>query len=80
MVKTTVYIDEEQAVALRRISARTGRSQAQIIRDAISRETSEAPPRVFKSHGVGRGTGEPIAERADEILRREFGLRKLPRP
>jgi hypothetical protein len=77
MVKTTVYLDEDQAAALRRIAAQTGRSQAQIIRDAVARETAAAPPRVFKSHGAGRGTGEPIAQHADEILREELGRRKL---
>jgi hypothetical protein len=76
MVKTTVYIGEEQAAALRRISAQTGRSRAQIIRDAISRETSSAPRRVFKSHGAGRGSGEPIARNARQILREELGRRR----
>jgi len=77
MVKTTVYLDEEQAAALRRMSARTGRSQAQIIRDAVTRETSAEPPRVFKSHGAGRGSGGPVARNARKILREELGRRKL---
>ncbi len=76
MVKTTVYLGEEQAAALRRLAARTGRSQAEIIRDAIARETATGKQRVFRSHGIGRGTGEAIAEHADEILRREWGRRR----
>jgi hypothetical protein len=76
MVKTTVYLDEEQAAALRRMSAQTGRSQAEIIRGAVAKETSAIGPRVFRSHGAGRGTGEPVARNAREILREEFGRRK----
>ncbi|MGH2960837.1 MAG: ribbon-helix-helix protein, CopG family [Solirubrobacterales bacterium] len=76
MVKTTVYLDEEQAAALRRIAAQTGRSQAAIIREAIARETAAAPPRVFKSHGAGRGSGEPVARNARKILREELGRRR----
>lgn len=77
MVKTTVYLSEDQAAALRRIAAVTGRSQAEIIRTAVARETAAAPPRRFRSHGAGRGTGEPIGEQADAIVRQELGLRKL---
>jgi hypothetical protein len=77
MVKTTVYLEPEQAAALRRAAAQSGRSQAQVIRDAIRRETAEAPPRVFKSHGSGRRRGEPLAETADELRRLGFGARKL---
>jgi len=74
MVKTTVYLDEREAAALRRIAAQTGRSQASIIRDAIAHATASAlPPRRLGSAGAGRGTGAPVARHADEILRREFG-------
>lgn len=77
MVRTTVYLEPEQAAALRRAAAQSGRSQAQVIRDAVRRETAAAAPRVFKSHGVGHGGGEPIGRNADEIVRREMGQRKL---
>ncbi|MHB8690320.1 MAG: ribbon-helix-helix protein, CopG family [Solirubrobacteraceae bacterium] len=46
MVKTTVYLDERDAAALRRIAAETGRSQADIIREAISRTTRGSGPRA----------------------------------
>jgi predicted DNA-binding protein len=73
MVKTTVYLDERDAAALRRMAAETGRSQAEIIREAISRTTRAADGRRLRSSAVGRGTGEPIARRADEIIRAELG-------
>jgi Arc/MetJ-type ribon-helix-helix transcriptional regulator len=84
MVKTTVYLDESDAAALRRLASQTGRSQAEIIREAVHTVTAPARRRVrvLKSAGVGRSSGEPIAEHADEILRREWpeylAKRKLP--
>lgn len=77
MVKTTVYLPDEQAQALRRIAEATSQTQEQFIRDAIEEKLSAAavqpPPRRFRSAGVGHGSGAPIAEHADEILRRELG-------
>jgi len=73
MVKTTVYLDERDAVALRRMAAETGRSQAHIIREAIGRTTREIGPRRLRSAAVGHGDGAPIARNADEIVRAELG-------
>jgi predicted transcriptional regulator len=73
MIRTTVYLDERDAAALRRMAAQTGRSQASIIREAVAEATRPARERSFKSHGVGRGTGEPIGRRAEEILSEELG-------
>jgi len=73
MVKTTVYLEDRDAAALRRLAAESGRSQAEIIREAISRTTQAAGPRRLRSAGVGRGSGEPVARNADEIVRRELG-------
>lgn len=76
MVKTTVYLDEREAGALRRMAADTGRSQASIIREAIATATASHPAsqRRLRSAGAGRGSGEGVARRADEILRQELGL------
>jgi hypothetical protein len=73
MIRTTVYLDERDAAALRRMAAETGRSQASIIREAVARATESARERTFRSHGAGRGTGEPIGRRAEEILEKELG-------
>jgi hypothetical protein len=73
MIRTTVYLDERDAAALRRLAAQTGRSQASIIREAVAEATRPARERTFRSHGAGRGPGEPIGRRADEILREELG-------
>jgi len=76
MVKTTVYLDERDAAALRRMAAESGRSQAEIVRAAISKETRAAAPRRLRSAGVARGSGESVGRNADEILRRELGRSK----
>ncbi len=73
MVKTTVYLDDRDAAALRRIAAESGRSQAEIIREAIGRTTRSVSPRRLRSAGVGRGSGASVARNADRIVREELG-------
>ena len=57
MRKTTVYLNDDDAEALRQLAATTGRSQAELIRDAIRRAVTGAPERRFRSLGQGVGTG-----------------------
>ncbi len=76
MMKTTVYLDECDAAALRRLAAETGRSQADIIREAIGRTTQAVGPRRLRSTAAGRGNGEPVARASDEIVRAELGRSK----
>lgn len=73
MVKTTVYLGEGDAAALRRVAAESGRSQAEIIREAIARAVRSSRPRRLRAAGVGRGSGAPVARDADSIVRRELG-------
>jgi hypothetical protein len=73
MVKTTVYIDERDAATLRRMAAESGRSQAEIMREAIANAGRSARPRRLRSAAVGRGSGAAVARHADEIVRRELG-------
>ncbi|MGH2762559.1 MAG: ribbon-helix-helix protein, CopG family [Thermoleophilaceae bacterium] len=76
MVRTTVYLDERDAAALRRLAAQTGRSQASIIREAVAEVTRPARQRTFRSHGAGRGSGEAVGRGAERILREELGRRR----
>jgi predicted transcriptional regulator len=67
MRKTTVYIPEDLKAALTRLAARTGRSEAELIREALATLTAGAArprPRagIFDS-GVGG-----LAERTDDLL------------
>ena len=73
MVTVTVYLAEGDAVALRRLAAVSGRSQAEIIREAIRRATSGSEPRRLRSVGAGRGSGEAVARHADAIVRADLG-------
>lgn len=76
MIKTTVYLGETEAAALRRLAAQSGRSQAEIIRDAVRHATASSEPRRFRSHGAGRGTGQAVGREAEAILAQELGSRR----
>ena len=69
MVKTTVYLDNDVALALRQSATLEGRSQAELIRDALSAYTARQgrPP----IPGIGEfDSGESnVSERAEQILR-----------
>lgn len=81
MKKTTVYLSEDAALALRRLALQTGRPQAELVRDAIETYTAKnLSKRVFRSAGAGRsGRGRSIADDEEELLRegisRESGWR-----
>ncbi len=67
MIKTTVYLTQHTKRRLAALAARQGRSEAELVREAIDRLVSEAPrkPRypLFRS-------GDPtLARRADELLK-----------
>ena len=69
MVKTTVYLDNELALSLRHLSEVEGRSQAELIRDALKAFTSQ------RIRPMPTGTGEfhsghtDTSQRDKEILR-----------
>ena len=75
MRKTTVYLSDEEAAALRRMSVQTGRSQADLLREGVRRVVEEALPRVFHSMGTGRsGGGEwPARWNSDELYQKVMG-------
>jgi hypothetical protein len=76
VIKTTVYLDEADAAALRRLAAQTGRSQAEIIREAVAAATAPARRRKLKSLGAGHGGGQAVGREADALVRRELGRRR----
>lgn len=73
MHKTTVYLDERDAAALRRLADATGRSQAELMREAIAEKARTVGPRDLGFIGSGRGSGEAVGRHADEIVRGELG-------
>lgn len=60
--KTTLYLPDELKAAVERESRRRGCSEAEVIREAISRSVVRPRPRA------GLLDGEPFADRADELL------------
>lgn len=76
MVKTTLYLDDATASEVRRMAETEGRSQSEVIRDAI-RDYAGLPERP-KPKGIGkyRSGRSDISERAEEILRRASGQRR----
>ena len=74
MKKTTVYLTEDEAEALRRMSALTGRTQAELLREGLHRVVDEAPARVFYSMGKGHSGGkQPRRWSSDEVYERVMG-------
>jgi hypothetical protein len=73
VVKTTVYLDESDAAALRRLADATGRSQAELMREAIAEKARSAGPRDLGFIAAGHGSGEPVGRHADGIVRGELG-------
>ena len=69
MTKTTVYLDPDVALTLKRMAETQKRSQAELIRDALEKYTSEGKrplPRGLGKYDSGEIQG---AERAKDFLR-----------
>ncbi|MFM8773174.1 MAG: CopG family transcriptional regulator [Actinomycetota bacterium] len=61
-MKTTVYLPDDLKRALEVEAAASGRSEAEIIREAIAARVGSARP------AAGFLEGEPMADRVDELL------------
>jgi predicted DNA-binding protein len=77
MRKTSVYLDDEQAERLARLARQEGRSQAEILREAITRyEPTASRNRDFAlAAGFARIDGDPrpISQIPDRELLEGFG-------
>lgn len=73
MVKTTVYLPDELKRALRRVADQRQCSEADLLREAVARLTSEAEAPAPKLP-LFRSTGPSIAEDIDRALE-GFGAR-----
>jgi predicted transcriptional regulator len=70
MVKTTVYLDSHIALSLRQIAESQGRSQAELIRDALESYTRKHKRPKLPGIGEFDSGRTDTSERADEILKR----------
>jgi metal-responsive CopG/Arc/MetJ family transcriptional regulator len=79
MQRTTVYLEEEVAVAIRHLAQAQNRSQAEVIREALQKYVTEAELKADRPpiRGVGsyRSGRSDVSERAEELLR-DFARRK----
>ncbi len=77
MRKTSVYLTNEEADELRRVSIREGRSQAELIREGVRHVIAEAGAerRAFRSLGMGRGGGDPYQRWGTDLYDKAMGKR-----
>ena len=68
MVKTTVYLESDTALALRRMAETEGRSQAELIRDALITYTKKGKRSLPSGLGKYDSGRTDVSERAEEIL------------
>lgn len=74
MVKTTVYLPEPLKRGLERLASAEGRSEAELIRDAIQERVNQPRRRAPRLPLVDGGFGDPTAaRRADDLLDEGFG-------
>ena len=76
MTKTTVYLDADVALSLRRMAESQGRSQAELIRDALVKYTRKAKRPKIPGIGEFDSGHTDTSDRADEILKRAAKQRK----
>lgn len=73
MIKTSLYLSEEQAARLRRIADAEGRSQAEVLRAALDTYPLPTTDRRFLCDGVAHGPGDSVSDVPEEELLRGFG-------
>jgi len=69
MRKTTIYLPDELKKRIEKTARRTGKAEAEVIRDAISAATQDAVVPAPRIPLMERGLGDPtIAENVDALL------------
>lgn len=74
MMKTTVYLPPEMKDRLKRLAAAEGRSEADLIREAIKERVGRSSRRPPRLPLTDRPLGDPsIARQVDDLLADGFG-------
>lgn len=68
MHKTTVYLDEQIYLKIRRLAEATGRTQAMIIREALAEYQGSSKRKRPSSIGAGASGAPDLSDRAEELL------------
>jgi hypothetical protein len=79
MVKTTVYLESDVAIAIRQISAAEGRPQAELIRDALAEWALKRKKPAIPGVGEFDSGRSDTSERAESLLREAAGSGKWRR-
>lgn len=66
MVKTSVYLDEDQKADLEKVVSLTGRSQADLIRDGIEQVVAQHLRK--RPAMTAHATGATVLDRVDELM------------
>ena len=78
VVQITVYFDEETALSLRQLAQAQGRSQAELVRDAVMQYVPQANRPEPKGIGAYRSGRSDISGRAEELLKSVTRERQWP--
>ena len=70
MVKTTVYLEPEIALHLKQLSTSEGRSQAELIRDALGDYTRRRKRPAIPGLGEFDSGQTTVSARAEDILKK----------
>ena len=80
MLRTTIYLEEDMALAIRQLADAENRSQAEIIRDALNAylQQAQAQSRRPLPPGIGayRSGRQDISEQAEALLRQAARRRR----
>jgi hypothetical protein len=76
MHKTTIYLDDETRLSLRRAAQREGKSQAEVLRAAVLKYARETRGELPPGAGEFRSGRRDVAERAEALLRAATRKRK----
>jgi hypothetical protein len=71
--KTSLYLDEEDVERLKRLAARKGSSQAEVVRLALAAYEQQVLDRNFALAGSWEGSGASVADALEEELLQGFG-------
>lgn len=76
MQKTTIYLDEETRLLLRRAAQREGKTQAELLRAAVLQYASRLRQPRARGIGAYRSGRSDVSEQAENLLRAAAKARK----
>jgi predicted transcriptional regulator len=80
MLRTTVYLDEDVSLSVRKLANLSGRPQAELIREAVreyvTKLETESTHKVAPGVGAYRSGRSDVSNRVDDILKKAARARK----